>query len=128
MNQSGHGMNEAFGGQGGRIMVLLDSLDLDSEQRKEIRACAHENRQQVKNLKRNRDELKQAIADDLSPVVIKRLADSEGVAMARLIMLQVRMGSHIHALLSIEQQEQMGQLSHAHGMGLFRINSHKESQ
>jgi Spy/CpxP family protein refolding chaperone len=116
--RGGHEMGKGHGRHGmdpeARIERMADALDLTQEQRSQMRGIVDKSRPQTREVRdRLRDSRKQLHAlmqqDQAPEGEIRRLADSQGKAMADMIVLHTRVQADIRSLLTPEQRQKMQQ-------------------
>ena len=116
--RGGHEMGKGYGRHGmdaeARIERMADALDLTREQRSQMRSIVDKSRPQTREARdRLSDSRKQLHAlmqqDQASEGEIRRLADSQGKAMADMIVLHSKVQADIRSLLTPEQRQKMQQ-------------------
>lgn len=113
-----HAMGKGYGRHAmdpeARIERMADALDLTQEQRSQMRGIVDKSRPQTREVRdRLRDSRKQLHAlmqqDQAPEREIRRLADSQGKAMADMIVLHTKVQADIRALLTPQQRQKMQQ-------------------
>lgn len=123
----GAGFGPGMGGRGGmdpevRVDRLAARLDLNAEQREQVRAIIDKAQPETlalrEKLNDNRQQLQTLARDgDARESEVRKLAEAQGKLMADMIVQRTKVHSAINAVLTPEQRERFQQMGPGRGPG-----------
>lgn len=110
---------------GARIERMIERLDLNENQAKQVRNIRDSYRPKMESfrnkMKESRQELREAMhAETIDQNKVKELAQKKGNLMAEKIVLRAEMRNEINKVLTKKQREEMKEMKGRHGYGYER--------
>jgi Spy/CpxP family protein refolding chaperone len=98
-----------------RLERAADKIGISDQQMDEIMAVVDESRQSVREVRRamrdNRKAIAESIhADNYDADQVQKLADQHGQLASQMIVMGAQVRSQVHALLTEEQRQQIGEM------------------